>query len=415
MKPAVIILAAGMASRMGAAKALLSLPLLPEGGYGSALGVLVRLYRSMEVETALVVSGFHAEVVEAEAMALGLTAVHNPDPHKGMFSSVQAGVQALEQRRFEGYFFVQPVDVPLVRPLTIKALMDAAVQEEADRAAALAVSGKAGPLPVLVPAFDGHEGHPPLIPTALVPHILAHKGQNGLRGALEGLPMRYVPVPDAMILEDMDTPDDYARLRVLARERLALSPTEAECLLRMCRVPEKGLRHARAVGAVACCLAEALAHAREAAGYAAGVDPRMALAGGLLHDVCKGQPRHEAAAGDFLQKLDLPDMARLVQDHRDLSLPDDEPVTERELVYLADKYCYGGNFVPVQRRFDLKLEAYAQDAPACEAIWGRLARVKKLEERIAREIGREPALVAEHALVRNCNAARGTLVQCNVA
>ena len=63
MKPAVIILAAGMASRMGAAKALLSLPLLPAGGYGSALGGLVRLYRSMGVETILVVSGFHAEVV----------------------------------------------------------------------------------------------------------------------------------------------------------------------------------------------------------------------------------------------------------------------------------------------------------------------------------------------------------------
>ena len=142
---------------------------------------------------------------------------------------------------------------------------------------------------------------------------------------------------------------------------------------------------------------------------------RLALAGGLLHDICKGQPRHEAAAGEFLRRLELPEMARLVQDHRDLSLPDDEPVTERELVYLADKYCHGGNFVPVQRRFDLKLEAYAQDAPACEAIWGRLVRVKKLEERIAREIGREPALVAEHALVRNCNAARGTAAQSNVA
>jgi len=108
-------------------------------------------------------------------------------------------------------------------------------------------------------------------------------------------------------------------------------------------------------------------------------------------------------------------MARLVQDHRDLSLPEDEPVTERELVYLADKYCYGGNFVPVQRRFGLKLEAYAQDAPACEAIHGRLGRVKALEERIAREIGKEPALVAERALVRNCNAARGNAARREVA
>ena len=108
-------------------------------------------------------------------------------------------------------------------------------------------------------------------------------------------------------------------------------------------------------------------------------------------------------------------MARLVQDHRDLSLPEDEPVTERELVYLADKYCYGGNFVPVQRRFGLKLEAYAQDAPACEAIRGRLGRVKGLEERIAREIGKEPALVAERALGRDCHAGRGMAARREVA
>ena len=95
MNPAVLVLAAGMASRMGAAKALLSLPSLPEGGRCSALRGLVSLYRSLDVENVVIVSGFHAEIVEAEALALGLTAVRNPDPQRGMFSSVQTGVAAL--------------------------------------------------------------------------------------------------------------------------------------------------------------------------------------------------------------------------------------------------------------------------------------------------------------------------------
>ena len=404
METAVIVLAAGMASRMGAAKALLSLPLLPGGGRCSALRGLVKQYRAAGVQQVVIVSGFHADVVEGEATALGLKAVRNPDPQQGMFSSVQTGVAALTQSGFDGYFFVQPVDVPLVRPLTLRALCEAAGQEEAGREAERAVSGKAAALPVLIPAFDGQEGHPPLVPMHLAPRIMAHNGQNGLRGALEGAPLRHVPVPDAMILEDMDTPDDYARLRFLALERHMLLPVEAESLLHLHNVPEKGLRHGRAVGAVACCLAEALAHAREIAGYEAGVDPRWALSGGLLHDICKGQPRHEAAAGDLLRQMGLPDMARLVQDHRDLSLPGDEPITERELVYLADKYCYGGSFVPIERRFTNKLEAYAQDAAACEAIRGRMVRAKELEERLAREIGRDPALVAERALKRNCGA-----------
>ena len=406
MESAVIVLAAGMASRMGAAKAMLSLPLLPGGGSCPALRGLVKQYRAAGVQHVVIVSGFHAEVVEGEAVALGLKAVRNPDAQQGMFSSVRAGVAALTQNGFNGYFFVQPVDVPLVRPLTLRALCEAAEQDEADCVAALAVCGKAAPVPVLIPAFDGQEGHPPLVPMHLAQRIMAHNGQNGLRGALEGAPMRHVPVPDAMILEDMDTPDDYVRLRFLALERHMLSPVEAESLLHMHDVPEKGLRHARAVGAVACCLAEALAHAREVAGYDAGVDPRWALAGGLLHDICKGQPRHEQAAGELLRQLELPGMARLVQDHRDLSLPGDEPITERELVYLADKYCYGGSFVPLERRFGNKLEVYALDAAACEAIRGRLGRAKALEERLAREIGRDPALVAERALKRNCGAAQ---------
>ena len=404
MESAVIILAAGMASRMGAAKALLSLPLLPGGGHCSALRGLVKQYREAGVQRVVIVSGFHAEVVEGEAMALGLKTVRNPAAQQGMFSSVRAGVAALTQSGFDGYFFVQPVDIPLVRPLTLRALCEAAKQEEAGRAAEFAVSNTAAPLPVIIPAFEGQEGHPPLVPMHLAPRIMGHSGQDGLRGALEGAPLRHVPVPDAMILEDMDTPDDYARLRYLALERHMLSPVEAESLLHLHNVPEKGLRHARAVGTVACCLAEALAHSREISGYEAGVDPRWALAGGLLHDICKGQPKHEAAAGELLRQLDLPGMARLVQDHRDLALPGDEPITERELVYLADKYCYGASFVPIERRFGNKLEVYAGDAAACEAIRGRLGRAKALEERLAREIGRDPALVAERALKRNCGA-----------
>ena len=405
MQPAVIILAAGQASRMGSVKALLQLP--GKGCGSSALRGLVDLYRSVGVEEIVLVSGFHAAAVEAEAAALGVMTVRNPQPDQGMFSSVRAGVEALTRRAFSGAFFVQPVDVPLVRPLTLMALLDAAQQDAADAAAAKLVCGHAGQPSVLVPVFEGEEGHPPLVPAVCAARILADDGRDGLRGALRGLPLRHVPVADAMILEDMDTPDDYARLRMMAYDREALSPSEAEELLRLRDVPEKGLRHARAVGAVACCLAEALAHARESAGMAAALDPRLALAGGLLHDICKGQERHETAGGELLQRLRLPVLAHLVRDHRDLTLPAGEPVTERELVYLADKYCHGGSFVPLERRFGQKLEIFAQNAPACAAILGRLERARALENRLAREIHTEPAVLAQKVLERRCGVARG--------
>ena len=402
MKPSVVILAAGQSSRMGMLKALLPLPMLPGGKNAPALRGIVQLYRSAGVDDIVVVSGFHADRVEAAAAELGVSVVRNPAPEQGMFSSVQTGLAALAHRGLKGAFFVHPVDVPLVRPLTILALLDAAAEDAADMAATRAVSGTTVQAHVLVPVFAEQEGHPPLVPACYADGILAYKGEGGLRGALEGLPHRHVPVPDSLMLEDMDTPDDYARLKGLAQDIGILSPLEAEALLALHNVPEKGVRHGRAVGAVAACLAEALAHARETAGLSAGLDPRLAMTGGLLHDICKGQPKHERAAGTFLQGQGLPKLADLVRDHRDLTLPESEPVTERELVYLADKYCYGGSFVPLERRFGLKLEIYAENPDACEGIRGRLGRAQALEERLAQETGTPPGLLALRALTGHC-------------
>ena len=102
--------------------------------------------------------------------------------------------------------------------------------------------------------------------------------------------------------------------------------------------------------------------------------------------------------GRFLAELGLPVAAALVADHRDLSVPDAAQLTERELVYLADKYCHGREFVPLELRFGQKLDLYAADPAACAAIRGRLGRARALEARLAREMGRPPADIARQAL-----------------
>ncbi len=390
MKCCAILLAAGRASRMGAVKALLPLPLLPGGASCSALEGLARCYRGVGVDDIVVVSGFHAGDVEAAARDLGLAVARNPQPERGMFSSVCAGLRAVPSGCAS--CFVHPVDVPLVRPMTLSALLDAAAEGSPDE-----------PPPILMPSFNGESGHPPLLPVLYREHILVHErrgGEGGLRAALAGLPRRDVPVADAFILEDMDHPEEYARLQGLAAGRDALSPVEAWSLLRLCGVQERGLRHARAVGAVAAALAQALRQRREARADASGSgpDPDLARVGGLLHDICKGQPDHEKAGGRFLTGLGLPVAAALVADHRDLSLPEHVPLSECELVYLADKYCHGRDFVPLERRFGQKLEIFAADPGACAAIRGRLARARAMEARLAREAGRTPADIAREAL-----------------
>lgn len=381
MKICAVVLAAGQASRMKAVKALLPLPLLPGGRDCPALEGLARLYREAGVRDILVVSGHHAAEVEAAARCLDLVTARNPEPEQGMFSSVRVGLRAVAADCDRA--FVHPADVPLVRPLTVRALLEEA---------------RAMPRAVLIPGFEGREGHPPLLPAAFAKNIFNYQGRDGLRGALAALPRRLVEVADSFVLEDMDRPEDYARLRGLAARRGALAPAEARRLLRERGIPEKGLRHAEAVGAVAQGLALALQESRAAQGSAPGIDPSLALAGGLLHDICKGQAGHEAAAGRLLRGLGLPVMAALAVDHRDLSLPEACPVGEREVVYLADKYCRGKEFVSLEQRFGQKLALYAADAEACAAIRARLGRARTLEARLAREMGQEPARIARRVL-----------------
>ena len=400
---------------MGKVKALLPLPLGAAGESCSALEGLTRLFRHLGIEHISVVTGWHAAHIEPAAQALGLAVARNPRPEDGMFSSVCAGLSALaggDPALAETPVLVQPVDVPLVRPMTIQALLEAHAADPED---------------VLVPIFAGQEGHPPLLPARHLAHVLRHAhtgGENGLRGALEGLPVRHIPVADGLILPDMDRPEDYESMRLLASRRETLRPDEALELLRLHQVPEKGLRHGRAVGTVAAALAKALLQARRIkklvlvsdiatnsvlgadrgpcfdsglaygpdAGLAPGfdpgldsvLDPDIALAGGLAHDICKGEKQHEAAAGRLFRHLHLPVMAHLVEDHRDLTLPDDQPLTERELVFLADKYCYGASFVPVRQRFEQKIETFGDEA--VQAIRGRMERALAMEARLAREL-----------------------------
>ncbi|MBQ7618399.1 MAG: NTP transferase domain-containing protein [Desulfovibrio sp.] len=362
---AALILAAGQAKRMGQVKACL--PLADH----SALGIIVKTYRDLGLNHILVISGYHAEVVEEKASELGVNYLRNKEPSLGMFSSVQAGLARLAQRADLEAAFIHPVDCPLIRPLTLKAL------KQRERTS------------VLLPSYQGQIGHPTLLPSQFFPAILKQPRDldGGLKTALANLPKTTVPVADSYILLDMDTPEQYARLVKLSRQRSSLSLAEAETLLNLLKLPAKALRHARAVGLVACALAHALK-----------LDHDLALVGGYLHDLAKGQPCHEQAGAKFLEDLGLPLLAWLIRDHRDLSLAEGAQVSEREVVYLADKYCFGSQFVTINERFGQKLELFAHDQAAQTAIKGRLSRALALEARLSRELGCAPASLAFDAL-----------------
>jgi molybdenum cofactor cytidylyltransferase len=194
---AAIILAAGFSSRMGQLK-----PLLPLGKETVA-DHLIKTYLKSGVDVYLVV-GYRGEELRAALGKRDIRIVENPDYPRGMFTGVLAGLRSLEA----GYrgVFVNPVDIPLVSPATIRKLLGAA-GEQPDR--------------VLHPVFRGKRGHPPLIPAALFPTILAGGKDGNLKAALDECRdiTVEVDVPDRNILFDLDEPDDYRELLRRFRQR----------------------------------------------------------------------------------------------------------------------------------------------------------------------------------------------------
>ncbi|MBQ9458742.1 MAG: nucleotidyltransferase family protein [Oscillospiraceae bacterium] len=175
-------------------------PLLPlrgatliENSVGSAL--------AGGAETATVVTGFRAGDVErvlSRAFGERVRFVRNGDyARTDMMRSIQLGAAALPDC---GAFFLLPGDMPAVSPETFARLLAAR---------------RKSPSGVVFPTLDGSRKHPPLIDSRLIPAILAFDGEGGLRELWSRLggEIQTVPVEDAGVWVDVDTPDDYRQCR----------------------------------------------------------------------------------------------------------------------------------------------------------------------------------------------------------
>lgn len=131
----------------------------------------------------------------------------NPDPSRGMLSSILAGLDALAARPGPkpgqaklAPLLVCPGDLPTLSAGTVRRVLDAA-------------SGR--PAGLAVPVHRGKRGHPLSVGAALVPEIGELDLAVGLRQLLERHPdaVIEVPVDDPGSVRDLDTPEDYRELR----------------------------------------------------------------------------------------------------------------------------------------------------------------------------------------------------------
>lgn len=206
-----IVPAAGRSRRMGRPKLLLpfqggtllgaTLAALAEGG-GRRLAVVLR---SDDPELAIWLRDeAAAEIANRIGSGPGkrplLVPAVNPDPARGMLSSIVVGLAALTAPEMGAPVLVCPADLPALAPETVAAVL-----------AGLERSGAA----LAVPVHEGRRGHPLAIASRLRPEIPGLDLRVGLRQLLERHPdeVLEVPVDDPGCVRDVDTPDDYRELR----------------------------------------------------------------------------------------------------------------------------------------------------------------------------------------------------------
>jgi len=186
-----IILSGGASRRMGTPKALLRF----QGE--TFLDRLIRLF-SPVCKPVIVVLGEHADAIRAGIERGGdvLFAV-NPDPARGMLSSLQCGL-ALVPPEAEAAMFL-PVDHPHIEASTIEVL---AARFRSDRA------------PVTVPTYLGEHGHPVSIARQVIDELLALSPVAKASDVIHRhVPQTvYVEVHDSAVITDVDDPAGYADL-----------------------------------------------------------------------------------------------------------------------------------------------------------------------------------------------------------
>ncbi len=184
----VVVLAAGLSRRMGAANKLLA-----EVDGAPMVARCVDAALASPARPVVVVTGHEAARVRGALAGREVVFVHNPEPAAGLSSSLRLGIAALGEK-VDGAV-VCLGDMPWVRAEHIEALITA-FDANAER-------------PICVPTWDRKRGNPVLWPARHFAEIAALTGDRGARSLLDAhaAEVCFVPVADAGVTLDVDTPD----------------------------------------------------------------------------------------------------------------------------------------------------------------------------------------------------------------
>jgi len=175
--------------------------LLPWGS-GTILEHLIGQWLSVGASQVAVVVRNNSPFADVVRRGGRATCITNPDPDRGMFSSVRCAAEWEDWKPAITHWTISLGDQPHLRKTTLSELI-AVVRND--------------PQAVWQPSYQGRRRHPVILPGSAF-HALRQTGATDLKNFLESssIPRKAVDIDDPGLEIDIDTPEDYARAKKLA-------------------------------------------------------------------------------------------------------------------------------------------------------------------------------------------------------
>lgn len=190
-----VVLAAGLSRRMGQAKLLMKV------GGRAIIRYVVESVLVGGVDSVWVVTGPDVEPIEAALSGIEVQISVNPAPEEGQAGSVRTGIAALPPS--VDSVLIALGDQPLLAPSIIPALLAAR---------------RTSPKLIVAPRYRDGQGNPVVFKREIFPELLRLTGDQGARPIIQKEPTRVEWVElDLPMPPDVDTPDDYEKIRANLR------------------------------------------------------------------------------------------------------------------------------------------------------------------------------------------------------
>lgn len=153
---------------------------------------IVITYQQVGIFPIVVVSGAETDEIRRQLSPFGVIFLHHSGPQQPeLMDMVRIGLEYLQGKCSR--VAVTPVDVPMVSPGTLGALIAAQGQ-------------------IVAPSYRGRGGHPVILADEVLPQLLAYQGENGLRGAFAACdcPRTWVDVDDRGVLANVRNEADLS-------------------------------------------------------------------------------------------------------------------------------------------------------------------------------------------------------------